>query len=334
MPASKRTRKTQNKHIEWIGIDVAKDSLAVYDASTAQCIEYQNNEAGIEQLCEWLKGMPRAQAVCEATGGYEFEMAQAIDQAGVPVSIVNPRAVRDLAKGLGMLAKTDAIDARVIARYGEVVAPPRTVFASESSQALKAWIGRRRQLSEMIAAEKTRRKQARGSLKNVMEDAIDEHIAWLEEQIKQLDEKIAELSECSSEQQQTKALLQSVKGVGPIISASLIALLPELGQLNGKAIAALAGLAPYNKDSGRYRGKRRIWGGRADVRHLLFLATMNARRYSPPLRAYYEHLRAHGKEKMVAMVACARKLLVCLNAMVRDQQPWNDSKVTAVFSAE
>lgn len=334
MSASKQTSKTQPRRIEWIGIDVAKDSLAVYDTSTAQCIEYRNNENGISQLCQWLQAMPMAQAVCEATGGYEFEMAQAIDQAGVPVSIVNPRAVRDLAKGLGMLAKTDAIDARVIARYGEVVLPPRTVFASESSQALKAWISRRRQLSEMLAAEKTRRKQARGSLKNVMEDAIDEHIAWLEEQIKQLDEKIAELSECSGEQQQTKALLQSVKGVGPIISASLIALLPELGQLNGKAIAALVGLAPYNKDSGRYRGKRRIWGGRADVRHLLFLATMSARRYSPPIRAYYEHLRSRGKEKMVAMVACARKLLVCLNAMVRDQQPWNDKKVTAVFNPD
>ncbi|MEO0769856.1 MAG: IS110 family transposase [Cyanobacteria bacterium J06649_4] len=334
MTSSKQTKKTQNKRIKWIGIDVAKDSLAVYDASTARCIEYQNNEDGIVQLCEWLKTIPTAQAVCEATGGYEFEMACAIDEAGVAVSIVNPRAVRDLAKGLGMLAKTDAIDARVIARYGEVVEPPRTVFASESSQALKAWIGRRRQLSEMLAAEKTRRKQARGSLKSVMEDAIDEHITWLEEQIEQLDEKIAELSECSGEQKQTKALLQSVKGVGPIISASLIALLPELGQLNGKAIAALVGLAPYNKDSGRYRGKRRIWGGRADVRHLLFLATMSARRYSPPIRAYYEHLRSRGKEKMVAMVACARKLLVCLNAMVRDQQPWDDSKVTAVFSAE
>ena len=340
MSTSKRTTESQTKRIEWIGIDIAKDSLAVYEPSTAQCVEYRNDDEGIAQLCQWLKALPNAQAVCEATGGYEFEMAQAIDQSGVPVSIVNPRAVRDLAKGLGALAKTDAIDAHIIARYGEVVLPPRTVFASESSQALKDWIARRRQLRDMLAAERTRRKQTRGSLKAVMQDVIDEHIAWLEEQIEQLDEKIAELSECNCEQQETKALLQSVKGIGPIISASLIALLPELGQINGKAIllrrgfanASLVGLAPYNRDSGRYRGKRRTWGGRADVRSLMFIATMNARQYSPPVKAYYEHLRSRGKEKMVAMIACARKLLVCINAMLRDRQPWDESKVTAVFS--
>lgn len=318
--------------INWTGIDVAKASLAVYESGGERFVEYNNDEAGIAALCQWLKTVPNAQVVCEATGGYEFEMAQAIDQVQVPVSIVNPRAVRDLAKGLGQLAKTDAIDARIIARYGEVVKPPATVFASESSQALKHWIARRAQLTEIVAAEKTRRKQTRGTMKAVMQETIDKHIAWLEEEIKQIDEQIAELSECTAEQRETKALLQSVKGIGPVISSSLLALLPELGQINGKAIAALVGLAPYNKDSGRYRGKRRIWGGRADVRHLLFLATMNARRFSPPIRAYYEHLRARGKEKMVAMIACARKLLVCLNAMVRTGQPWDESKVTAVFN--
>lgn len=331
---SNRPSETQTVPINWIGIDVAKASLAVYESGRARFVEYNNDEAGVAALCQWLRQVPNAQVVCEATGGYEFEMAQAIDQAQVPVSIVNPRAVRDLARGLGQLAKTDAIDARVIARYGEVVKPSATVFASESSQALKQWIARRAQLTGIIAAEKTRRKQTRGTMQEVMQDTIDKHIAWLEEEIRQVDEKIAQLSECTADQQETKALLQSVKGIGPVISSSLLALLPELGQINGKAIAALVGLAPYNRDSGRYRGKRSIWGGRANVRHLLFLATMNARRFSPPVRAYYEHLRARGKEKMVAMIACARKLLVCLNAMVRTGQPWDDSKVTAVFNPD
>ena len=331
---SKQTTQSVVLPVNWVGIDVAKDSLAVYETGHQRFVEYDNDEAGIAALCQWLVQVPNAHVVCEATGGYEFEMAYAIDQAQVPVSIVNPRAVRDLAKGLGQLAKTDAIDARVIARYGAVVEPSATVFASESTQALKQWIGRRAQLTEMVAAEKTRRKQARGSMKEVMQDAMDKHIAWLEQEIEQIDAKIAELSECTTEQRETKALLQSVKGIGPVISSSLLALLPELGQISGKAIAALVGLAPYNRDSGRYRGKRSIWGGRANVRHLLFLATMNARRFSQSVRAYYEHLRARGKEKMVAMIACARKLLVCLNAMVRTGQPWDDSKVTAVFNPD
>lgn len=301
----------------WVGIDVAKANLVVYDPVLGHCKDYSNDEAGITALSQRLKSIPNAHAVCEATGGYEFEMAYAIAQSGVPISVVNPRAVRDLAKGLNQLAKTDAIDARILSRYGEVAKPAATVFASESSQALKQWIARRRQLSDMLAAEKTRRKQVRGALKNVMQDAIDQHIAWLEDQIEQANEEIQRLSECSHEHRETKALLQSAKGIGPVIASSLLALLPELGQLNGKAIAALVGLAPYNRDSGRYRGKRRILGGRADVRHLLFLATMNAKRFSPSIRAYYEHLRQRGKEKMVAMIACARKLLVCLNAVVR-----------------
>jgi len=331
--SSKQSKRHQSEVVNWIGIDVAKDSLVVYASGTGALSTYTNDEAGIAKLCEWLQQLSNTHVVCEATGGYEYDMARAIDNAQVAVSIVNPRAVRDLAKGLGQLAKTDAIDAQVIARYGEVVTPAASVFTSESSEVLKQWIARRTQLSDMLATEKTRRKQTRGSLKQVMQDQLDAHIDWLEEQIEQIDEKITQLSECTAAQKQTKTLLQSVVGIGPLISSSLLALLPELGQLRGRAIVALVGLAPYNRDSGRFRGKRRISGGRAQVRRLLFLATMNAKRFSPSVRTYYDHLRSRGKEKMVAMIACARKLLLCLNAMVRTQQEWNESKFTAMFTA-
>lgn len=180
-----------------------------------------------------------------------------------------------------------------------------------------------------MRAEKNRRQQLRGSAK----DSINEHIEWLKDRIAEADEKIKPLSEATTQQQSQKALLQITKGIGPVISSSLLALLPELGQLNRRQIAALAGLAPFNRDSGRYRGKRRIWGGQAAVRCLLYMAVMTAIGFNPPIRAYYQALRERGKLKKVAMVACLRKLLICLNAMVKTQQPWDDDKVTAVFQA-
>ncbi|MEN8443977.1 MAG: IS110 family transposase, partial [Cyanobacteria bacterium J06555_13] len=227
----------------------------------------------------------------------------------------------------GKLAKTDPIDAQVIAQYGQVIAPNTTIFATQGEQDLKAWVTRRQQLVEMMSAEKNRQQQTQGPIK----DAITENIAQLKEQIKQADERIKQLSELSTEQRSRKALLQSVKGIGPVIASSLLALLPELGQLNRRQIAALVGLAPFNRDSGRYRGKRRIWGGRAAVRSLLYMAVLTAIRFNPPIRAYYNQLLERGKLKKVAIVACMRKLLVCLNAMVKTQQHWDDNKVTAVF---
>lgn len=205
--------------------------------------------------------------------------------------------------------------------------PAVTVFASQVDQELKTWVTRRQQLVEIMSAEKNRRKQVRGPAK----DSITEHIDWLNERIAKADEKIKQLSEATAQQHAQKALLQTTKGIGPVISASLLALLPELGQLNRRQITALAGLAPFNRDSGRYRGKRRIWGGRAAVRTLLFMAVMTAIRFNPPIRAYYQALTQRGKLKKVAMVACMRKLLICLNAMLKSQQPWDDDKVTAAF---
>jgi transposase len=313
--------------LDWIGIDVSKDTLEVYLLRTQQAHRFSNSDSGLEALTQMLLTQPQPAVVCQASGGYELNLALRLHQLDLRLSIVNPRAVRDLAKGLGKLAKTDALDAQMIARYGEIAQPPPTVLASATEQELKAWITRRQQLVEMLTAEKNRRKQLQG----IGRDEVSAHIDWLQERIKQLDEKIKQLSESTPPQQARKAILQSVKGIGSLISASLLVLLPELGQLNRRAIAALVGVAPFSRDSGRFRGKRHIWGGRAAVRSLLYMATLSALRSNPPIRAYYHHLLAKGKPKKVAIVACMRKLLVCLNAMVKNNQPWQDDKVTALL---
>lgn len=254
-------------------------------------------------------------------------MAIALHEAGLRVSVVNPRPVRDLAKGMGKLAKTDAIDAQMIATYGQVTQPAETVFASEAAEELKAWVTRRQQLVEMLSAEKNRRKRVLGPKR----DDVDEHIEWLDGRIKQIDETIKELSESRAEWAERKAILESPKGIGPVISSSLLVLLPELGQLNRRKIAALAGVAPFNRDSGQFRGQRRIWGGRGAVRSLLYLATLSALRSNRAIRAYYQHLLSKGKCKKVAIIACMRKFLICLNTMVKTKTLWDDDKVTAQF---
>lgn len=314
-------------HISWIGIDVSKDKLDVHCLSTGRHRQYQNDEDGISALSEMLLAMAHPAVVCEATGGYESLMALRLHEAGLVISVVNPRPVRDLTKGFNQLAKTDAIDARMIALYGSIIKPPPTVFASAAEQELKRWVLRRGQLVEMMSAEKNRRKQLTGPSK----DEVSDHIDWLKKRIQQIDEKIKQLSESTAKWQATKAILQSAKGIGPVISSSLLVLLPELGTLERRKITALVGLAPFNRDSGCYQGKRTIWGGRASVRTLLYLATLSALRYNPPIRAYYEHLKAKGKCKKVAIVACMRKFLTCLNAMVKNSENWDDNRVTAVF---
>jgi len=317
----------QSEDFNWVGIDVSKAKLDVYSLSSGQYNQYSNNTSGIAALSQALLEMDNTAVVCEATGGYESEMAFELHLAGLRVSVVNPRPVRDLAKGFGKLAKTDTIDAQMIATYGSVVKPQATTFATALEEELKGWVTRRSQLVEIMSAEKNRAKQLRGLAK----EEVIEHIDWLNERIKKIDEKIKQLSESTAVWKERKLLLQSPKGIGPVTSSSLLVLLPELGQLNRRQITALVGLAPFNRDSGQFKGKRRIWGGRASVRTLLYVATLSALRYNPPIRAYYEHLKARGKAKKVAIVACMRKFLVCLNAMVKTQMPWDEQKVTAVF---
>ena len=322
-------KETNNSTLyDWVGVDVSKAKLDVYDLSNQHYTQYDNSEVGLASLSQALLTVENVAVVCEATGGYESLMTRRLHQQGIRISVVNPRAVRDLAKGFNQWAKTDRIDAKMIATYGALVVPRPFTLASAAAEELKGWLVRRRQLVEMLSAEKNRRQQlSHGPLR----DAVSAHLDDLESRIQEADQPIKDLSEVDAHSRQLKTILLSVKGIGPLISSSLLVLLPELGQLNRKQITALVGLAPFNRDSGQFRGQRRIWGGRDAVRTLLYLAAMSARRYNPPIRAYYEHLRANGKAKKVALIACARKLLECLNAMVKNRQCWDETKVTAVF---
>ena len=320
---------TELPSCQWIGVDISRDKLDVYDLSREHYQPYQNDAAGIAALCQSLLAHPHPAVVCESTGGYELAMASKLNELGIAVSIVNPRPVKDLARALNKIAKTDAIDAYVLARYGEFAQPMATVFATQAEQQLKQWVVRRQQVVEMLSAEKNRRVLLRGLAK----DEVEEHIEWLEQKIRQLDQKIEELSNSTSEWRERKAILRSPKGIGAHISASFLILIPELGALNRRQIAALAGLAPYNRDSGRMSGRRHIWGGRGSVRSLMYLATLSALRSNPPIRAFYQHLLKKGKAKKVAIVACMRKFLICLNAMVRKNEPWDDDRVTAFFQS-
>jgi len=317
--------------VRWVGIDVSKDYLDVYD-SQSQCHErYENHLVGVEALMQRFSEVPAVAFVCEASGGYETLMAHRLAQQGWHVSVVNPRQMRDFAKATGTLAKTDALDAALIARFGALMQPAATMFASELEQQLKDWVTRRQQLVENLSREKNRQQQLQSTRSSPVQADVAAHIDWLEQRIRQLDEQIQQLSEQSRQWREDKALLTSVKGIGPVIATSLLAYLPELGRLTSKQITALAGLAPFNRDSGRSQGKRTTWGGRAMVRSMLYMATLVAVRHNPPLRAHYEHLLANGKLKKVALIACARKLLTCLNAMLKSRSPWQDELVSAHF---
>jgi transposase len=261
--------------------------------------------------------------IVESTGGLELEVAQALQDVGIAVSIINPRQGRDFAKASGKLAKTDRIDAAVLAHFGEALQPPITLLASDQARALQDVVTRCRQLIEMLSAQKNRR----ASLRGTMRQNIDIHIEWLEERIRDLDEEIEELSQSPGEWQGRIALLKSVPGIGSVIATTLMASLPELGAVSDKRISALVGVAPFNRDSGKFRGSRMIWGGRANVRAVLYRGTLVAVRYNPVLKAFYERLLGQGKAKKVALIACMHKLLRILNAMIRDLKPWRVPEV-------
>ncbi len=305
-----------SKTVIWLGIDVAKEAI---DVAYGRAGRVERIVRGAARLQEWAASVPRhACVVMEATGGYERAVATALRAQGVPVCIVNPRQVRDFAKATGQLAKTDRIDARVLAHFGEALQPRITVALAEEVQALRAMVDRRRQLVEARTAEKNRRKQA----PEAVIASIDDHIEWLDRQIDTLDRAIADAIQSQTELCERIAQLRTAPGFGMIVAATLRAHLPELGTLNRKRIAALVGLAPFARESGACRGHRVIWGGRAEARAMLFLAAQSAARWDPTLRAFYVRLVEHGKPKKAALAAVARKLLTAVNAMVRDQQPW------------
>ena len=256
--------------------------------------------------------------ILEATGGLEVAVASALATAGIAVAIVNPRQVRDFARATGRLAKTDRLDAELLARFGEMVRPAARPLANGQAQVLEALVTRRRQLVEMLTAEKNRRTNA----PKVLHRSIDEHIRWLEKRLSGFDEELAELTRNTPLWRERDELLRSVPGVGKVLLSTLLAQLPELGMLNRKQIAALAGLAPFNRDSGKLRGSRCIWGGRAQVRRVLYMATVTAIRSNPIIKAFYLRLRANGKHAKPALTACMRKFLVILNAMLHYKTHW------------
>lgn len=301
----------------YVGIDVSQDflDLATSDG-THRRIRY--DDPSIQELTAELAAGDVALIVLEATGGYEHRIAAELTSAALPVAIVNPRHVRDFARATGRLAKTDRIDAEVLARFAEKVGPAVRPLPDEEQQALTALVVRRRQITEMLVAEKHRFRRAAATVR----PDIEAHIAYLQGRLREVDHTTQETIEASPAWQERQQLLCSVPGIGLTLSHTLLAELPELGRLNAKEIAKLVGVAPLACDSGRMRGYRAIWGGRTRVRNALYMAALVGIRHNPPLRAHYQQLLARGKAKKVALVACMRKLLIWINAMMRDQRPW------------
>ena len=309
----------------WVGIDVSKARLDIAVKPLSRRWSETNDPEGITLLVEKLTPMRPSLIVMEATGGYEALAALCLAQAGLPVAVVNPRQVRDFARAQGRLAKSDRIDCGVLADFGRAMRPEVRALPDEQAQQLQAVLVRRRQVVEMLVAEKNRLLLAHARI----QPCLKEHIAWLEQQLADLDHQLRKLLQQSPIWRENDKLLRSVPGVGPVMSTTLVAELPELGQLDRKQIAALVGVAPFNCDSGNQQGKRRIWGGRASVRTALYMATLSAKRYNPVIRVFYERLIAAGKLPKVALVACMRKLLTILNAMIRYQRAWQPSQAAA-----
>jgi transposase len=305
----------------FIGIDVSKATLDVAILPTKESWSVPNTERGISELVERLRQLPTPTLVLvEATGGLERQALATIAAAGFPAMAINPRNVRDFAKSIGLLAKTDAIDAHVLALFADRIRPQWRPLPDEDTQALEALLLRRRQVVDMITAEKNRLGATPST--RVKKD-ISEHIDWLQRQLRLTDRDLDKTIKNTPVWKETVDLLKSVPGVGRVMIATLLSQLPELGVLDRKQIAALVGVAPFNRDSGTLRGRRSIWGGRASVRGVLYMSALSATRSNPTIRAFYERLRAAGKLPKVALVACMRKLLTILNTMLRCRTPWN-----------
>lgn len=301
-----------------VGIDVAKDALVVAVCPSGEQWATPNTPAGLAALAERVAGLGPTRIVLEATGGYEVAAVAALGAAGLPVVVVNPRQVRAFAKATGRLAKTDRVDAAVLALFAERVRPDVRPLTDEATRDLEAVLLRRRQLLDMLTAERNRLALARPSIRK----SLTAHIAYLEREVRGTDGELAARVAASPLWRAKDDLLQSVPGIGPVVARTLLAELPELGALTRRQVAALVGVAPVARDSGAQRGRRAIAGGRAGVRRALYMAALVAARRNAVIRAFYQHLVAVGKPKKVALVACMRKLLVTLNAMLRANTAW------------
>lgn len=302
----------------FMGIDVSQNELEVAVWGEANTTPYPNCAKGIKNLINDLNRDGVQLIVVEASGGYEYQPVTTLLQAGLPVALVNPTRVRRFAQASGQMAKTDRLDAQVLAHFAKVMQPEVWVLKSELEEQLSTLVSRRRQLVEMLTAEKNRLSTA----KEYARPSLQRHIEWMQTDLAEIEADLEAILQSDADYREKVELLDSVPGVGRVTALTLVAQMPELGLVNAKQIAALAGVAPLNRDSGRHRGKRRTFGGRSGVRSTLYMAALSATRYNPVIKAFYQRLLAKGKEKKVALTACMRKLLVILNAIARDQRAW------------
>jgi transposase len=303
----------------FVGIDVAKEHLDVHVRPTDETWRITNDDAGHATLRERLSLAPAALIVLEATGGHEVAVVATLASAGLAVVVVNPRQIRAFARATGQLAKTDTLDARVIALFAEAVRPAVRSLPDEQTRALDEAVTRRRQLVDMLGAETNRRRLVRD---RTVQRRIEAHIHWLKRALREINRDLQTTIRSSPIWRETDDLLRSAPGIGPVTTSTMLAELPELGHLSRHKIAALVGVAPLNRDSGQFRGRRMVAGGRSSVRRVLYMATLSAIRRNPAIAAFYQRLRANGRPAKVALTAAMRKLLTILNAMVRDRRPW------------
>ncbi len=304
----------------YIGIDISQDNLDIADYPTEQIWKHKNSHGGIAKTVAKLKGLNPKLIVMEATGGLETPLRQALDQAGLPVAVINPRRIRDFARSMGILAKTDKLDAKIMAYFAAKIEPTPHPPPDEASQKLENLLARRNQISNMLTAEKNRLKQ---STNKAIQVRIQDHIKWLESELKGLDKELKDNIRQNPLFMKKIKLYRSMPGVGDVLSYTLLANLSELGGLNQREIASLVGVAPLNRDSGKLRGRRTIWGGRATIRKALYMPAVVAIRCNPVIRDFYQRLLAKGKLKKVALVACMHKMLTILNSMAKNNSQWH-----------
>jgi transposase len=308
---------------QWVGIDVSKASLDVFVQPKGAAWQLANTSVQIDALGEQLTALAPERIVLEASGGYEALVVAVLASRQLPVVVVNPRQVRDFARAMGQLAKTDRIDAQVLARFGEAIRPEVRAMPDATTRTVRALVSRRRQLQEMLVAEQNRLISAAvQDAPEPLREQLGEHIDWLRRQVSDVDDEVRREVQASSVWRERENLLRTIPGIGPVTAAILLSQLPELGQLDRKALAKLVGVAPLNRDSGTLHGARRVWGGRAGVRAVLYMAALVATRHNPLIRAFYERLKAAGKPKKVALVACMHKLLLLCNSILRSNSAW------------
>ena len=309
----------------WVGIDVSKNTLDIAVRPGDQQWSISNQESDLTVLAERLQTLSPDLVVMEATGGFEGVAAGILSAEGLPVVVANPRQVRDFARSMGILAKTDRVDARVLALFAERNRPEIRPLANEETRTLKALVARRKQVIEMLTMERNRLPRATPEVRS----HIEAHICWLKQQLDDFDDTLKSTIQRSPVWRERDNLLRSVPGVGPALASILLSDLPELGHLDRKQIASLVGVAPLSRDSGKWHGQRCIWGGRGNLRKVLYMAALVARRCNPVIRAFYQRLKENGKPPKVALTACMRKLLVILNAMVKQGTLWNEKHAYA-----